>query len=201
MLMNNLGRLGMSMPFREWASNSVVKKYYRDYVQRLKGGTLLEIGCGNGAGAKVIKKYFSPKKIAATDLDPFMIKVAKLNVHDPSIIFETGDATKLKYQTGQFDAVFVFDALHHIPGPQWRDCLKEIYRVLKPGGLFFIYDVSIEYFETFIGRVLRPLYVHPYDSMYRRDEFVDFLPKLNFKILKKELEFLSRHFLTVVEKS
>jgi len=198
MLMNNLGRLGMLLPFREWANNGVVKKYYKDYFQRLNGGTFLEIGCGNGTGAKIIKKCFSPKKIVATDLDPFMINVAKRNVHDPLIIFETGDATKLKYQTGQFDGVFVFDALHHIPGPQWQDCLKEIYRVLKPGGLFFIYDVSIEYFETFIGRVLRPLYVHPYDSMYRRDEFIDFLPKLNFKILKKE--FLSRHFLTVVEK-
>ena len=196
--MNNLSRLAMSLPFRKWVIDEVVKKHFREYFQQLNGGVFLEIGCGNGAGAKTIKKYFSPKKIIATDLDPFMIKVAKLNVYDPSIVFEVEDATKLKYQTGQFNGVFVFDALHHIPGPQWKDCLKEIYRVLKPGGLLFIYDVSIESFETFIGRISRYLTVHPYDSMYKRDEFIDFLPKLNFKILKKE--FFNRHFLTVVEK-
>lgn len=199
--MNNLSRFSMSLPFREWANNGIVKKYYKEYFQRLNGGTFLEIGCGNGTGAKIIKKYFFPKKIIATDLDPFMIKVAKLNVHDPSIIFEVEDATKLKYQTDRFDGVFVFDALHHIPGPQWKDCLKEIYRVLKPGGIFFVYDVSIEYFETFIGQMARCLTIHPYDSMYRRDEFIDFLLKLNLKIFKKEFfKFFNRHFLTVVEK-
>ena len=196
--MNNLDRLAMNLPFREWTIDGVVKKYYKDYFQRLAGGTFLEIGCGNGAGAKVIKKYFSPQKITAIDLDPFMISLAKRNVHDSSIIFEIKDATKLTYQTGQFDAVFDFITIHHIPGPQWQDCLNEIYRVLRPGGLLFIYDISIERFETFIGQVLKRLTVHPYDSMYKRDEFIDFLQKLNFKIIKKE--FFGRFFLTVVEK-
>jgi len=98
MLMNNLSRLAMSLPFRKWVIDEVVKKHFREYFQQLNGGVFLEIGCGNGAGAKTIKKYFSPKKIIATDLDPFMIKVAKLNVYDPSIVFEVEDATKLKYK-------------------------------------------------------------------------------------------------------
>ncbi len=37
--------------------------------------TALEIGCGNGNGTKLIKKYFSPRNIIAIDLDEKMIGI------------------------------------------------------------------------------------------------------------------------------
>jgi len=59
---------------------------------------MLGIGCGNGEGAIVIKKYFSPAKIIATDFDQELITLAKRNINDSAIIFEQQDAANLGYK-------------------------------------------------------------------------------------------------------
>lgn len=197
MLMNQLQVWAMRLPFREWMNDRAAKRHFSEYFHGLKDKTVLEIGCGSGKGTKVIKKYFAPAEIIAIDLDPRLIESAKNNVKDPAIVFEQRNATKLGYQDNSFDAIFDFDTIHHIPGPQWQDCLKEAYRVLKSGGIFFIRDVSIEYFATSFNRILKVFFSHPYDSMYKKEEFVEYLEKLGFKILKKDL---SRHFAVVAEK-
>ena len=176
--MNNFDVCLLKLPFiREWILSRVTKKYFRQYFDKLKNGTILEIGCGNGAGAKIIKKHFSPKKIIAFDLDPRMISQAKRYVYDRSIIFEVADAAKLPYKNNSFDAAFDYVAIHHIPSPDWKKCLDELYRVLKPRGLVFIYDIAIESFNTLWGRVLRIITDHPYESMYTEEEFISYLKK------------------------
>lgn len=199
MLMNKFELWSLRLPFiREWVLGGVTKKYYKDFFDKIEGGTVLEIGCGNGAGAKTIKKYFSPKKIIASDLDPRMISCAKRYVHDTSIIFEVADAAKLPYKNNSFDAVFDYLAIHHIPAPEWQKSLKEIERVLKPGGLVFIWDTAIELFNTLWGRVLRIFTDHPYESMYTEKEFNSHLKKLGLKTLKEDKD--TRHFVIVAKK-
>lgn len=197
--MNQIQVWGQSYLLREWIIDRVVRKHFNGYFGELTNKLILEIGCGSGKGAKVIKKYFHPRKIIGIDLDSRLVTVAKRNNLDSSIFFEEGDAAQLKFNESEFDAVFDFCAIHHIPGPQWKDCLDEACRVLKPGGKLFVYDVSIEYFTTtLISRILKHFLLHPYDSMYKRNEFIDYLEKLNFKIIQKE--FLSRHFVVVADK-
>jgi ubiquinone/menaquinone biosynthesis C-methylase UbiE len=149
------------------------------------GKVVLEIGCGNGIGARLIKEYFSPLKIFAVDLDQRMIDMAKRHNFDDSIIFELGDASRLRFQDGQFDAVFDFGVIHHIPN--WEDCIKELKRVLKVGGELIVEDFSIETFETTTGRILRKLTNHPYERMYRRKELVEYLKSSGFEILNEKI--------------
>lgn len=199
MLMNKLEVWSLSLPFiREWVLTGVTKKYYASFFNRVKGGIVLEIGCGNGAGAKTIKKYFLPKRIIATDLDPRMISIAKRNIHDPAITLDVADAAKLPYKNASFDAVFDYLAIHHIPAPHWEKSLKELYRVLKPGGLVFIWDTTIETFNTLWGRVIKKITDHPYESMYTEEEFKSYFKKLGFKIFKEDKD--TRHFAIVAEK-
>lgn len=196
--MNKLDFWAMKTPLREFFLKRIISRYFRDYFQQLKGKRVLEIGCGNGAGAKLIKKYFSPKKVVAIDLDPRMVRIARNNVKNPSVLFEEGDATKLRYRDRQFEAVFDFITIHHIPGPKWKSSLKEVRRVLTPRGKLFLYETSIESFATFTGRILKLITTHPYGSMYTKKELVSYLKSLDFKILK---EFsLPRHFVIVAEK-
>lgn len=198
MLMNKLSIWWSNTPFRRWRLDRVTKKYYSDYFGKLKNKTILEIGCGSGLGAKIILKYFSPRKIIATDLDPRQITIAKKNVQTKEIIFEKADAIKLSYKDKSFDAVFDYGVIHHIPTPEWRECLDEIYRVLKPSGIVFLYDLSIEYFKTIHGKITKLFTVHPYDKMYRKEEFLDYLISMGFKILKKVEE--PRYFTIVAKK-
>jgi len=177
---------------------SVINSYIRAYIQdkfevkeikRLSSlpssKVVLEIGCGNGVGAKLIKKYFSPLKIYAIDLDQRMIDIAKSNNADDSTIFELGDATKLRFKDKEFDAVFDFGVIHHIPN--WEDCISELKRVLKIGGELIIEDFSIETFETATGRILRALTKHPYERMYRRIDLIKCVKRSGFEIMKEKV--------------
>ena len=172
-------------PFRKWRLERITKKYYFEYFNELRSKIVLEIGCGSGWGAKIIFKYFSPQKIIATDLDPRQIALAKKNVQIKEIVFEKADATKLRYQDKSFDAVFDYGVIHHIPSPEWKDCLNEIYRVLKPEGKVFLHDLSIESLDTIRGKIMRLLTVHPYSKMYKREKFINYLNLIGFKIIKK----------------
>lgn len=198
MLMNKLDVYISNTPLRKWILNSVTRKYYLEFFKELKGKTVLEIGCGNGVGAEIILKYFSPDKILATDLDPRMITLAKKNVQKREIAFEEADATRLSYKDKSFNAVFDNIAIHHIPSPEWKKCLSEIYRVLKPKGKVFLYDLSVESFNTIIGRLIKLLTFHPYQRMYKKEEFTNYLIKIGFKIIKEAKE--PRHFVIVAEK-
>ncbi|HEX9666744.1 MAG TPA: class I SAM-dependent methyltransferase [Thermodesulfobacteriota bacterium] len=145
---------------------------------------VLEIGCGNGTGARLIKRYFSPLKIYAVDLDQRMISMAKRYNADDSIIFELGDATKLRFMDEQFDAVFDFGVIHHIPN--WEDCVRELNRVLKISGELIVEDFSIETFETATGKILRKLTNHPYERMYRRKDLIECMKNSGFEIMQEK---------------
>lgn len=196
--MNKLDVWLMNLPFRKRMIDKVTSRYYHEFFKELADKNILEIGCGHGFGAKAISKNFSPKKIVATDLDPRMISSAKKNVDDPVIVFEEADAARLPYKNNNFDAVFDYGTIHHIPGPQWKNCLEELYRVLSPGGKVFIYDISIDSFNTLFGRLYKIFNTHPYSSMYKKSEFLDYLKFVGFKILK-EVD-LGRYFIVIAEK-
>ena len=63
--------------------------------------TVLEIGCGNGNGTKLIKKYFSPPNITAIDVDEKMIKIAQKLNKDSNTSFAVMDASNLDFPDNQ----------------------------------------------------------------------------------------------------
>jgi ubiquinone/menaquinone biosynthesis C-methylase UbiE len=87
--------------------------------------------------------------------------------------------------------------IHHIPN--WRECVKELQRVIKPNGLLIIKELSIETFESPFGRISRHFVEHPYDSMLGKAEFLECLEKQGFKIIDcrphSMLYFLNDFFL------
>lgn len=186
MLMNKFEFLSMNNPVRAFIQDRIEMQRIRQLVQLEKDLVILEIGCGNGNGTKLIKKYFEPKKIVAIDLDPKMIKIAKKNNTNPSILFSVGDAANLtSIPDKSFDAIFDFGIIHHIPN--WKNCLQELKRVLKPGGQLILEDLSIETFTKGVGNAYRAILDHPYNEMFNRRDFVAYVEKLEFRIVKKEV--------------
>ncbi len=170
----------MNNPVRNTIQEHIEIKRLRKLSGLPPNKTVLEIGCGTGNGSRLIKKYFHTKRIYATDLDERMINIAKRKNADDCIMFEVQDATSLKYKNNSFDAVFDLGVIHHIPN--WKDCLKELKRVLKPNGQMIIEDLSIETFGTFFGKLLKKALDHSYADIYRENEFVAHLKKTGFKI-------------------
>ncbi|MHB8068676.1 MAG: class I SAM-dependent methyltransferase [Desulfobaccales bacterium] len=161
-----------------WAERLMVNSPIRVLVQRLlvrwfkqktlmePGATILEIGCGRGAGAAMLLKEFAPATLHAQDLDLVMIRQARayLPANQNAIFLYVGDAEHLPYADAALDAVFGFGVLHHVP--DWRGGLAEIARVLKPGGRYFLEEF---YPALYQNSVARRLFLHPEDRFQRAD--------------------------------
>jgi ubiquinone/menaquinone biosynthesis C-methylase UbiE len=175
-----------------WAERLMVNSPVRIFVQRLiikwiKGVTrispdarVLEIGCGRGAGACLIQEEFNPAMLHAFDLDHQMILMAGRYLtpaHKGKISLYVGDALRLPYRDGALDVVFGFGVLHHLP--DWQGGLKEIARVLKPGGIYFLEEFYPQLYQNFLAR---RIFVHPEDNRFYSHDLHQALTAEGFRI-------------------
>ena len=100
----------------------------------------LELGCGQGALARLMVERFQAR-MTATDFDPAQVKLAESRLRDlgERVSFRVVDARDLPFGDGAFDIVFSFGVMHHIAGG-WRRVVGEVSRVLTPTGLFVFTD-------------------------------------------------------------
>jgi len=189
MLMNKTEFWLMNNPVRRASLHFEAKKL-RKMSPAQSLGRVLEIGCGEGQGTKNILRYWQPQTIDAIDLDPKMIARANKRLRDTRVSFKTGDVAGLSFAKDNiYDAIFDFGIIHHIPN--WQNCLKELHRVLKPGGYLHIEDGSIETFtKTGFGRFLKRILDHPYEQMYTKAAFEKELVRLGFENV--EMDELSK---------
>ena len=106
-------------------------KWLRQMMPLKTGAIILEVGCGRGAGAKLIRRTFNPSQLHILDLDIKMIKGAKTYLSGATkdiMMMYVGDSIDLPFKSDALDALFGFGFLHHVPN--WRRALSEIARVL-----------------------------------------------------------------------
>ena len=93
---------------------------------------ILVVGCGNGIEAGVFARAFGARAVGIDVGDTFGFDYA---ASAPAELHEM-DARKMDFPDGNFDFVYSFHALEHIPGPV--KALAEMARVLRPGGHYLI---------------------------------------------------------------
>lgn len=99
-----------------------------------KGKRVLEIGCGVGHLAHILKDEFEVSEIVATDISPKSIEKARELYAD--VEFEVMKGEDLKFKPGSFDIVVSIETLEHIA--DYKKHLKEVKRVLRPDGYYFV---------------------------------------------------------------
>ncbi len=105
-------------------------------------GKILDIG---GGGEGIIGKIFGDKVVA---IDPNKKELEEAADGPLKIVM---DGTSLKFLDETFDSTTSFFTFMFIPNSKHEAVLKEIYRVLKPGGKFYIWDVEIPEFDESLG--------------------------------------------------
>ena len=103
------------------------------------GWTMLDVGCGGGFTIRRLLKRSQDAKVYGIDIsEESVAKAKKVNadVLDKQVFVTLGSAEKLPYEDGKFDLVTAVETVYF--WPNLPNCLKEVRRVLKPGGKFAI---------------------------------------------------------------
>ena len=109
-----------------------------EWLQLQPDAIALDIATGGGHAAKALAPHVA--QVFATDLTYNMLETAKrhLEQHASNIFYVTADAESLPFLDNTFDSVTCRIAPHHFPHPE--TFVKEVARVLKPGGKFLLID-------------------------------------------------------------
>ena len=120
-------------------------KYFAEYKIRivkecLKSipASILEYGCGIGMNLQFLVKYFPDTKIHGADISAKSIEVASENNSDVNF-FLLEDA-EVEKRNNTFDVVFVSNVFHHIEPHLREKAIKNIYKMLNPGGKVFFFE-------------------------------------------------------------
>lgn len=176
---------GTADVMRRMAIPPVVQELRRHSAPRL-----LDVACGTGRFLRSLHAAAPRAKLTGLDLSPAYIKEAERvlrRVPDVSLLVDNAEEMPLGDST--FDVVTSVFLFHELPRRARRRVVREMARVVKPGGLIVICD-SAQFAES---EALRPMlegfphtYHEPYYREYLKDDLAGVLSECGLDVLSSE---------------
>jgi ubiquinone/menaquinone biosynthesis C-methylase UbiE len=132
-VLRTLNKEPISKELWEFTLNYIKKQIEPNY-----NDMMLELCCGNG----LISKYFSPivKNITSVDISKDLINSIDYLKY-PNINLVVSDIRKLHYDQSSFDKVIIYAGIQYLTLAETTELFEQVYRWLKPGGIFFLGDI------------------------------------------------------------
>lgn len=186
------------LSFGYWTENT------RDYFQAaedlldhvvgdeppLHHGTILNIACGYGAETFRIYEKLQPEKIVAIDITDAHIQYAKKLAAERQmsdrILFDKMDACRLPFESDSFTYAIAIEGPAHFKSRE--EFLKQVYNVLKPGGVLLLSDIIVNNsvvqksrFNRWISRLCAKHWLMPKANWMSVEEFDKMLGVIGFE--------------------
>jgi SAM-dependent methyltransferase len=103
----------------------------------LDGARLIELGCGNARLARMLLDRYPGAEVTGLEVDA--IQHAKnLAAPQARLRFVKAGAEAIPLADASFDGALMLKSLHHVPLPLMDPALREVARVLRPGGWLYV---------------------------------------------------------------
>lgn len=150
----------------------------RQLIERLRlrpDSAVLEIGPGPGYFSPAVASTVPRGRLELLDLQPAMLRKARRRVrraNGANVHYTCASASRLPYADGVFDAVFMVAVLGEVDDPE--GCLREVVRVLRPGGLLSVTELPGDpdaLARETVESLARPTGLRPFDFLAVRRGF------------------------------
>jgi ubiquinone/menaquinone biosynthesis C-methylase UbiE len=145
----------------------VLKQFEELLLQLPKGSSVLDVGCGTGHLTKWIKDQ--GYNVVGVEPSTAMREFAQKNF--PDIQFINAISSKLSFPDNSFDLILSFEVLRYMDESETINTYKEYFRLLKPGGKFFVtqvnkYSSDLYFFFYHLKGILSKIKKAPYHYCY-----------------------------------
>ncbi|MGH9872279.1 MAG: class I SAM-dependent methyltransferase [Pyrinomonadaceae bacterium] len=125
-----------------------------EQAQMSNGMRVLDIGCGTGTLAIMVKQVHPEAEVFGIDADSKILALARAKAAKASLnlTLDQGMADQLRYADSSFDRVLSSLFLHHLTTENKRRTFREVFHVLRPGGRFDVIDFGPP--RTFYSRLV-----------------------------------------------
>jgi len=137
--------MSVSDAFDEWAADGrdqgMEERHWHTAKHALErmpvedGDVVLDLGCGSGYAARALREAGGAGRAYGLDGSVRMAHNARSYTDDPRVGFMVGDFESLPFESDSVDHAFSMEAIYYANDPV--DALRELRRVLRPGGTFY----------------------------------------------------------------
>jgi SAM-dependent methyltransferase len=154
------------------------------------GDDVLEVGPGPGMTTDILREWLP--RLTSIEIDPRLADALKRRLQGTNVTVVEGDATAMPFANSSFSGAVSFTMLHHVPSPALQDRLfAEVYRVLKPGGIFSGSDSrwSVGFHLIHLWDTMVIVEPESFAARLKAAGFID----VSVKMAKRAFRFYARH--------
>ena len=118
---------------------NTIKRKLADQSSKQKTVRFLDVGCGHGLIHRYLKDH-ATFDIDIYGIDPAATVIDFAKERNPDFTYKINEGTSFPYEDNSFDIAHATCVMHHVEPAAWDDFLKEMKRVVRPGGQIFIYE-------------------------------------------------------------
>jgi ubiquinone/menaquinone biosynthesis C-methylase UbiE len=147
---------------------------------------VVDVGCGYGRSFKLLKERFAAQRVIGVDVDRQILadaaRQAKADGVEVELMQASGSDLPIADQSA--DLVLCHQTLHHFVDQE--ETLREIRRILKPGGLLLVAESTRAYIHSWI---IRLLFRHPMHVQRTAEQYLAMIRAAGFVIGDKAVSY------------